>query len=169
MVTKAPLGGAPDLWKEAVHICGKERPQGRAGGFCLHGITSELVSPSQRTSAPLMFRTRQNPRKSTCQHIAPAGKFGRISQEKSKMSGDPDSFFNERMGSFCKEMQDQIEGLPFLPQHRKDQFKSMLDDCAQKAKESDQDTVVHFNSSIPRVIKHVEFFGQTKVPQTRVV
>ena len=46
-------------------------------------------------------------------------------------------WLDKELGEFCKNIQDQIDELPFLDPGTKKKFTDMLDECAQKAQGSE--------------------------------
>lgn len=51
-------------------------------------------------------------------------------------------FVDRKLGNFCKSIQQQIDELPLLDPLTKKRFTDMLEDCARKAEESPQDSIV---------------------------
>jgi hypothetical protein len=48
-----------------------------------------------------------------------------------------DKHVDQAIGAFCKAIQTEIEGLPFLTPDQKHKAKGWLDECAESAKDSD--------------------------------
>ncbi|MEZ5749070.1 MAG: hypothetical protein R3D83_04025 [Caenibius sp.] len=57
-------------------------------------------------------------------------------------------WLDEQMGGLCKSLQEQIEDNRFLNPLQKQKFLEMLDDCASKARESNEDTLVMMRSEL---------------------
>ena len=50
-------------------------------------------------------------------------------------------WLDRRLGGFCKAIQDQIDELPLLSPAQKQTFLDILDDCAKRADESEEDSI----------------------------
>lgn len=87
------------------------------------------------------------------------------------MADDPDKWFNEKAASFCDGMKESIDSLKFLSSGHREHAKAWLDEACPQPGDRERtgtDPVTSFNAKLPRIIKHVEFFGQTKIDQKMI-
>jgi hypothetical protein len=86
------------------------------------------------------------------------------------VSDDPDSWFNRKAAEFCTALKDQVDNT-LAPFGHKERIKQWLDEaCPQSGdrERTGEDPVTAFNSKLPGIIHHAEFFGRTKVDRRMI-
>ena len=63
---------------------------------------------------------------------------------------------DRRLGNFCKSIQQQIDDLPLLDAANKAKFTQMLQECADKADASEQDSVAFMRRELTPLRQQVK-------------
>lgn len=66
-------------------------------------------------------------------------------------------WLDRRLGGFCKSIQDQIDDLPLLHPAQKEKFIQMLQECADKADASQEDSVAFMRRELHPLRQQVRF------------
>ena len=69
-------------------------------------------------------------------------------------------WLDKKLGNFCKMIDKEIEQNPFLSRPIKNKFKTMLEDCVSKAKESGNETTAEFNRNYRKLERSVAKKGK---------
>lgn len=65
-------------------------------------------------------------------------------------------WLDQKLGNYCKTIQEQIDENPFLSYPMKQKFVEMLEDCAKEAKQEEGDTTALFNRKLNRLSNEFE-------------
>lgn len=66
-------------------------------------------------------------------------------------------WLDRRLGGFCKDIQQQIDELPLLSAPQKQKFTEMLNECAEKADKSPQDTIGFMRRELKPMQQQIQF------------
>lgn len=66
-------------------------------------------------------------------------------------------WLDKRLGKFCKDLQQQIDEMPLLSEPQKQKFTEMLNECADKANASPQDTIGFMRRELQPMRQQIKF------------
>lgn len=71
-------------------------------------------------------------------------------------------WLDKRLGRFCQDIQQQIDELPLLSAPQKQKFSQMLNECADKADKSPQDSIGFMRRELMPMQQQIQL--QTRKP-----